>query len=175
IVPVEQSRRPVARLAQQGISHVYREEIGYGHASRMIGDNLRRVLAWFVEHPREAKPRRVALAARVGGQRDRWFALCAPEMWPRLAIVDALIDSEGRVAVRSENVRSFAVSVDDLPASATRPLRLVVNGRQLVTSATQGWVVATLDQRCKEWRWQSAESLPELPTVPPLRGKAAAK
>ncbi|MGC8742043.1 MAG: PHB depolymerase family esterase [Candidatus Sumerlaeaceae bacterium] len=175
IVPVEQSRRPVARLAQQGISHVYREEIGYGHASRMIGDNLRRVLAWFVEHPREAKPRRVALAARVGGQRDRWFALCAPEMWPRLAIVDALIDSEGRVAVRSENVRSFAVSVDDLPASATRPLRLVVNGRQLVTSATQGWVVATLDQRCKEWRWQSAESLPEPPTVPPLRGKAAAK
>ena len=43
VIPVDESRRPVQRLAQLGISYRYREEHEYGHESRLIGDNLGRV------------------------------------------------------------------------------------------------------------------------------------
>ncbi len=173
IVPVEQSRRPVARLAEFGISHVYREEIGYGHASRMIGDNLRRVFAWFQEHPHQLKPRRLALASRVGNKRDRWLHLAATETWPMLATIDSFVDAEGKVAVRTHNVKAFAVSADDLPASATRPLRIVVDRNELATSLTQGWLVVNYDRKQRAWSWKSSEAAPEPTPLPPMRGPIA--
>ncbi len=172
IVPVEQSRQPVARMAERGISHLYCEEIGYGHASRMIGDHLRRVFAWFREHPRELRPRRIALAGRLGGARDRWLMLVAPAAWPRLAIVDAMVDAEGRLHVEGRNVGAFAVRADDLPASATRPLRVVVDGREITTEVSRGWLILEKTGPA-DWKLITNEAVPSPSPAPPLRGIAA--
>ena len=43
---------PEARLAELGISHRYREEHGFGHSSRLIGENLPRIFEWFDQHRR---------------------------------------------------------------------------------------------------------------------------
>ena len=70
IVDVRRSHRPCEILAGLGISFQYREEIGYGHGSRMIGDNLDRVFAWFAAHPRpKAAPGKTFPPARA----RRWF------------------------------------------------------------------------------------------------------
>ncbi len=52
IVPVGNSREAAAELKRLGIAHEYREETGYGHGSKMIGDNFDRLFAWFAAHPR---------------------------------------------------------------------------------------------------------------------------
>jgi poly(3-hydroxybutyrate) depolymerase len=52
IVPVDASRTAVRELTDRGISFRYREETGYAHSSRMIGDNLPRIFEWFNGHRR---------------------------------------------------------------------------------------------------------------------------
>ncbi|MCX7624596.1 MAG: hypothetical protein N2Z21_00040, partial [Candidatus Sumerlaeaceae bacterium] len=173
IVPVSQSRQPVEHLAQLGISHVYREPLGYGHASRMIGDHLRDIFRWFAVHARELKPWRLALASRTGGARDRWLALVSCAEWPRLAIVDGFVDSEGAVVVTTQNVAEFAIHPEDLPASATRPLRLKIDDEEVPTSASTGWVCFTRYAKQKSWAVSIAEHLPASPPLPPLRGPVA--
>ncbi len=49
VISVQQSRDAAKRLADLGVSFQYREEHGYGHSSRMIGDNLQRVFDWFAK------------------------------------------------------------------------------------------------------------------------------
>lgn len=173
IVPVAQSRRPVELMARSGITHVYHEEIGYGHASRMIGDHLERVFEWFRQHPRESRPRRLALASYLGGQRDRWLALLAPATWPQLALVDAFVDAQGTVDVSTRNVKAFALCVDDLPASATKPLRCRVDSQEITTSASAGWVILTRGKGKAGWKCLAQSDLPSPEPPPPLRGPIA--
>jgi hypothetical protein len=139
----------------------------------MIGDNLRRVFTWFAEHPRQRHPRRVALASRVGGVRDRWLVLVAPAQWPRLATVDALVDSDGHIRVEQTNVAAFAISAQDLPASATRPMRVVVDGSELSTTVDKGWVIVRRGDATHTWRWEHADAAPAAPLAPPLHAAVA--
>ena len=61
VVPVDDSRRAARRLVDLGISFQYREETGYAHSSKMIGDNLPRVFDWFLAHPRLERPSQAAI------------------------------------------------------------------------------------------------------------------
>lgn len=173
IVPVAESRQPAERMSKLGISHVYREPLGYGHASRMIGDHLPDIFRWFAQHPRELKPWRLALASRTGGMRDRWLALVKTAEWPRLGVLDAYVDSEGAIVATPRNVAEFAIHADDLPASAARPLRLRIGDEEVATSASTGWLHFACDAKQNSWKATVVEQLPAPTPLPPLRGPVA--
>ncbi|MCB9850849.1 MAG: alpha/beta fold hydrolase [Phycisphaerales bacterium] len=55
VVPVTQSRRAAATLAEHGISFRYWERQGYKHRSAIITDSLPQMFAWFADHRQESK------------------------------------------------------------------------------------------------------------------------
>lgn len=173
VVPVDQSRRPVQRMAELGITHAYREEIGYGHASRMIGDNLPRLFAWFDAHSRTETPRRVSLAAHLGGASNAWLQLLAPGDWPRLALVNAVVDSGGAILVDARRCSAFALRIDTLPAQTTHPLVLELNGERHSVRARTGWVVCRKSSAAATWSVAVAHEPPTPEAPPPLRGDIA--
>ncbi len=78
-------------MAELGISHQYRQEIGYGHASRMIGENLPRVFevvsgASSGGVGRSDVPSPHASDSAIGGS----ALLAKTETWPKLARLDAV-------------------------------------------------------------------------------------
>lgn len=178
IVPVRFSRLPVQRMAELGISHQYREEIGYGHASRMIGDNLPRVFEWFRAHPRVGRPQRCAIATRVG-HRNRWLVLLKTETWPKLARLDAVAEKNGPLRITAENVANFALHLSELPTSSGMPLRIAIGDWQTTLSATKGWAVfeahpPTASRKRagpKQWSIAYQHTLPQQAPVPEIRGK----
>jgi poly(3-hydroxybutyrate) depolymerase len=173
IVPVEQSRAPVAVMAARGISHVYREEVGYGHASRMIGDNLPRVFEWFTHHSREDKPRRVSLASRLPGASVRWLLLVETERWPRPALIDAWVDADGVLVVRQENVRAFALHVGDLPASASLPLKVRIDKQELAAERSTAWLQICRERKNGNWALSESTDKPAIAPLPSLKGAVA--
>jgi hypothetical protein len=142
IVPVENSRMPVELLAHFGISHEYREETGYAHSSKLIGDNLPRVFEWFNQHPRVARPKHVAIVSRtpLAGE-AYWLKLIGTSAYPKQATLDAFVDTTGNLTIRADGVKKFAVNLDALPTSASEPLKVTLGGGSFVAEKKRGWAV----------------------------------
>lgn len=174
VVPVTNSRAPAQRLAGMGVSHQYREEIGYGHASRMIGDNLPAVFEWFNRHTAVQKPRRVTVMTRTPSNgSSAWLRILETSDFPKPGSVDGYIDSTGTVVLSPDRVRSFAVNLRDLPSSASVPVQLEIGGWKAEVPGKRGWVVVSRAKRGGAWTHEMTSKAPEaaLPWI--LTGKAA--
>lgn len=140
IVPAGNSRTAVARLGELGISHRYREEIGYGHASALIGDNFARLFDWFGQHRRVTNPRRVTLAARTPAAGSlHWVRLLDTAVFPETATIDARVRDDGSVEVATRNVTAFALRLSGLPIRAADTRRVVVDGAEFEIVGSQEW------------------------------------
>ena len=165
VVPVKNSRRPAQRLAELGISFQYREETGYAHSSKMIGDNLPRILDWFNSHHRVNRPGRVTFV-RPGAEPGRAYWLCILESAGAAepAVVDATMEGPHRLVVTCEHVRRLAVKLDELPGRDQAPLEVSMNGHRVTIDRRAGWAVLTANPADGEWRWEIRESLEEWPS-----------
>jgi poly(3-hydroxybutyrate) depolymerase len=168
IVRVENSREPAAALARAGLSVQYREESGYGHASRMIGDNLPRILEWFNDHPRKTAPKHVTLASRTPRKASAWWLrILETTDYPKTATVDARIDTTGTMHVRTEHTKRFALDVAALSRFTTTPLEVNVDGQILRVMVATGWAEFTAGRRPGAWGLRAgADEVPQPPADP---------
>ncbi len=154
IVDVRNSREPVARLAELGISHRYAETHGYGHSSGLIGDSLDDVFAWFAAHRRPESPDHVRLAVRTPRKGAAWWLrVLETAGFPAAATIDARV-AEGTLAVSTADVRRFAV--DTTAAALDGVATAEVDGAALVlpddsrfaefTRGAGGWSVAGTEE-----------------------------
>lgn len=173
VVPVANSRDPVRLLPASGISFQYREETGYGHSSRMIGDNLPRVLDWFNQHTRVRRPLHVSVVARTpAGGSAYWLRLLETANSPFRATIDGMVDTSGTLQLAASGTKSFAVDLAGLPTSATEPLRISIGAPRFETPKKQGWLVLTAvgDGR---WTFSLRPDAPQPAAPAILTGKAA--
>ncbi|MDK2971125.1 MAG: hypothetical protein PWP23_880 [Candidatus Sumerlaeota bacterium] len=144
IVPVLNTRTTAQHLAGLGVSHRYREEHGYGHASSMIGDNLENVFRWIELHPRAEHPRRLTLAARTPRAGSAWWLrLHETEVFPATALIEAAINDAGTITITTSNVARFLVHLDALPPIESDGRSFIVDGNALATDRVEGWVLFT--------------------------------
>jgi len=150
VVAVDFSRRSAAKLAAAGVSFRYKEETGYEHASRMIGDHLPELLDWLAARRRPADPPRVRFATRGparGHGQAWWVAILETAEYPRPAFIEAEKFESGRVFVRrAENARRLALRLDSVAKQERRPgvssALVEFPGEQKISvSAGSGWAV----------------------------------
>lgn len=162
IVSVENSRAADKELRKLGLDHQYREESGYGHASRMIGDNLPRVFKWFDAHPRPKSVTTESVAAYSGTKGgSRWLRIVETDGGLKTGTAEAVITS-GVVTITTQHVRKLAVDLASLRAGDAAPIRVVVNGVTVNPDRAMGWLLLTNVQG--EWK---SEYVRELPTWKP--------
>ncbi len=154
-VSVENSRKAVSTLASMGLSVRYREETGYGHESKMIGDNLRRIFRWSIEHPKVTCPSRINLATRAPWTLNAfaWLKLLSSANFPDVAIINAKVDKESATLyITTKNVAQFTVNVDTLPfMGKTETMPVICDGVSLTLKKEKaGWAIFKSGST-KEW------------------------
>jgi len=174
VVAVANSREAVKELVDLGIPVRYREETGYGHRSKMIGDNFHRLFDWMDRHQKVNHPRRVTLTTRTPlTGRAFWVRLLETETFPQLATFDATLDTSGTVHVRAANVRSFALNLDAIPQEPRGSLAVEINKTyRREYSKPAKWWIFTRKGDSSGWAVEQREGadLPryESPVVAPL-------
>lgn len=154
IVEVEQSLRAVRRLAELGLSFRYREEYGYGHKSSMIGDNLPRVLRWFLEHRRVQSPAHVVHVARTPASgKAYWMRIVEPLKFPGTMRVAAEYRAPDQLHIQTENVRAFAVDLARLDPTSPETLLLTLDAAT-THSVAAGRSDAVFCRRDDAGRWK---------------------
>lgn len=145
VVRVASSREPVGRLIELGISVNYREESGFGHSSKMIGANFHRLFDWFDQIRKDNHPRRITFATRTPAAGNaHWIRVLATDSFPRLATIDASLDTTGTLRVAETNIRSFGIDVAALPSVMRRPILVkIVDDFEAELTATDGWALFT--------------------------------
>jgi poly(3-hydroxybutyrate) depolymerase len=139
IVEVEQSLRAARRLAELGLSFRYREEYGYGHKSSMIGDNLPRVLRWFLEHRRVSSPAHVAHVARTpAAGKAYWIRIIEPLAFPQSARVVANYRAPDHLQIQTDNLRAFAIDLSRLNPAPAGALTLTLDAATSHSIAARG-------------------------------------
>ncbi|MBN2446232.1 MAG: prolyl oligopeptidase family serine peptidase [Phycisphaerae bacterium] len=160
VVPVTQSRLPTRRLIELGISCQYREEHGYAHSSRLIADNLPRIIEWFDCHRLVRCPERVTLAAAPGDELKAYW-LEIPRIDPDAAgsaTVDATMESPGHLAIRTSFLSELTVLLDQLPGKSSAPLQLTINGKSFDLKTRVGLAHLQAAGSSREWRCNHIES-----------------
>jgi len=128
IVSVEHSRSAAKKLEGLGYEFHYREESGYGHESRMIGDNLDRVFEWFNRHPRVTQPEKVSLVARTPrAGRAYWIQILETIDFPQPASVEAEIKDSGQIFIETGNLRAFAIVKDFFPSPEQKTWKVQID------------------------------------------------
>ncbi len=144
IIPIRKSREAAARLIDLGISFQYREESGYGHSSKMIGDNFQRLFDWMDHHRRVASPRHITFVARTPkAGKAYWLRILQTEQFPKPASVDATVDSSGSLTVKTDNVAQLAIDLDASPAGIPETLPICINGSQQEIEGKTGILLLT--------------------------------
>ncbi len=161
IVSVEHSRSAVARLQGLGISYSYREEQGYGHDSRMIGDNLDRVFEWLNAHRLNSKPDRVALTTRTPlAGRAYWLSILETVEVPWLGTLEAEVRPGGSIAVRESNIARLALNLDALPGGKDESLSLSLDQVTYPIPRRSGWAVLTRASEGEGWTLECQDEAP---------------
>lgn len=111
IVHPDGSRLAAARLKELGIRHNYREETGYGHGSKLIGDNLPRLFDWMKGRRREARPGAFGVVSR-GGAAGKAYGLTihATDGATATGVLRAVRGEDGALRITAEHVRCLEVS-----------------------------------------------------------------
>lgn len=137
ILPVSESQAAAAALARAGISHALRVERGYGHASKMIGDNFDRIFAWFETRRRAAQPDTVRFSTRSPARgRAYWVEIMETARFPEYATVEASVASTGTVKIVARHARTLRLHLDAMPrgTQTTAPIRVQLDGQTFEAS-----------------------------------------
>lgn len=166
IVPVEFSREPVAILASLGIGARYREERGYGHGSKLIGDNFDLLFPWFEAHAIPERPGRVSLAVRTPRKgRAWWIDVRRTERFPSTATIDALLAKDGTVAIAESGVAAFALQPSAMPLEAAPEVTPMIGDLALGKfPASTPWILC--EKIDDAWRARAVGELPPIEIVP---------
>ena len=168
VVSVKHSRRPSRLLANQKLSFHYREEIGCGHASSLIGDNLDRIFERFLRTERASCPLRISLAARTPSRgRGWWIAMVELQEFGSVASLDATLGTD-EIRVSAANIKSFAVNASDLPEAHVSHTHVVCNESPAGAMQTGGgwhW----FENAGEEWNLKTVEALQPVPVLPGWR------
>lgn len=156
IVAVEQSRWPAQKLSEYGISFRYREETGYGHKSKMIGDNFPRVFDWMNAHRRDPKPKNIYFVTRTPARgRAYWLQILETEKFPYPAIANAQIGKPNRVLIKTDNVISIAVNLAELPLNAEGDIEISMDQIENFTiKEKDGWAIFAKDKDKGKWSYR---------------------
>ncbi len=148
VVPVCYSRNAAQQLAQLGISFCYREEIGYGHSSSMIGDNLDRVLSWFNNHRLVTQPPVVGCVATGHTPVTTYWVRVTKAFSPDVpASVSGRITATGDISLTTSLVCEMAINRSDLPSRVRPDATIEINGRAACSignsdsSGADDWIV----------------------------------
>ena len=163
IVPVSNSRIPAQKLAELGISFQYREEHGYGHKSKMIGDNFDRLFQWLNLHPRVSQPKHIRFVTRTPAHgKAYWLIILETTIYPRYAEINAIVDDENMVTIQTDNINQFAISLVDIPRQKDKSLRVKIDEYIHPTTENTPFAVFTRDFNSQRWKieYMTPEQLP---------------
>jgi hypothetical protein len=172
IVPVEESRAAARRLVDLGISFRYKEETGYGHSSKIIGDNLQCLFDWMEHHPSIERPRRISFVTRspkVG--KAYWLRVLKTTKFPELSTVKAEVNTSNTLVLETSNVEQVAIDLDRLPVVLDAPLPIEINGIAVNAPYRGRWLVLDREENPTTYSARLVETLPDyesplLTTVP---------
>lgn len=162
-VPISNSRRPAEKLAELGISFQYREEHGYGHRSKMIGDNFDRLFEWLNLHRRVTRPDRIRFITRTPKNgKAYWLTILETIKYPDYAEIKANIDEENMVTIETDNINQFGISLDDIPLRNGTALRVKIDDGIYEITGSGRFVVLKKDVNLDNWqiKYLTAERLP---------------
>lgn len=131
IVPVLQSRGPLAELRRLGGRAIFDETTGLGHAAWDYAAGSARAAAWvqWQVRPDSRTVRRLDFTAHDGAAARCWWAEIAE--WgaaPRPARFVATAGEGNTLFVELDNIARLRLRVAESPFDRTRALRVVVNG-----------------------------------------------
>ncbi len=172
IVPVEESRIAAHHLVDLGIPFRYKEETGYGHSSKMIGDNLQYLFDWMEHHPTVERPRRVSFVTRspkVG--KAYWLRILKTTKFPQLSSVKAEVNTSSTLVIETSNVEQMAIDLDRLPVVLDGPLPIEIDGIPIQAPYQERWLVLDREENPTTYSARLVKSLPDwesslLSTVP---------
>ncbi len=163
IVPVTNSRNAAQKLAQLGISFRYLEEHGYGHSSKMIGDNLERMFEWMKDHPRVINPDRIRFVTRTPLRGTAWWLkILHTSQFPYPATIEATIDDENILTISTENVQQFAINLKEIPKRDAPYLSVAIAGKTMKIIPVKEWLLLSKKDKGEGWLSEqiSADALP---------------
>jgi len=129
IVPVEQSRKMVARLKPLGYDVTYIEHPTAQHGGfdpQMEYDNY----DWFEDKRREAFPSHVVYkTATLKHNSAYWIEIVSFSREGAFASIDAEIIDRSAVRIRTENVAQFSVMLNEALVDRTLPIKFTIDDR----------------------------------------------
>jgi pimeloyl-ACP methyl ester carboxylesterase len=129
IVPVAQSRAMVARLRQLGYPITYDEYAEAAHGG-FPPEMERGKYEWFAQHVRTRWPRHVSYTtADLDHAGAYWAHIQRFEDLLDFASIDAQVESQQRIVVRTHNVSRFSLEVPHIYCPPGSPLEVVIDGR----------------------------------------------
>jgi len=163
VVSVEQSRMPAKRLSELGVSFRYKEEHGYGHMSKMIGDNFPHLFEWMEKHRRTPRPEAVHFVTRTPSRWNAyWLRILETTQYPHYAVVDARVKQPGTISIVTENVHRFAIHLAEVPIKSSASLKVSLNKGEFSVGKRDGWAIFTWDEKGKKWNYSydASQTLP---------------
>ena len=159
VVPVSGSRIPAAQLAELGISFRYKEENGYGHASKMIGDNFPELFNWLDSHRRKTNPSSIRFVTRSSSKGNAWWiAVLETVHYPKTAEVEAVLKEPDLLMLRTQNILRLGIDLENIPRDKSKPLRVLLNDQSITISESGGWGIFRLEIKDDKWKWSHQES-----------------
>lgn len=151
-VPVEHSRRMSHTLQKLQIPHTYVEVPACGHGC-MIESTTRLVVAWLCRQRRVSNPDRVRLVVHgLRHPRSHWVSVDQLERYGRAAQVDAAFEREGRLVVRTDNVRQITLG----PSKGRNASRVVLDGKAFPATNLSRHAMTFVQER---GRWKGTACL----------------
>lgn len=175
IVSVEHSRAAARRLERLGQPYVYREEHGYGHSSKMIGDNLDRLFLWMNAHRRNLRPGHVRFVTRTPVSGDAyWMRVLETAEFPKPAALEAQLDESAQLLLAAKGVKKFAFDLKQFMGKSHFPIRTQLDGQTFTLLGNFGWGIFTRSGTAGKWQYHHQREVPP-PYVSPVVGQVQPK
>jgi predicted esterase len=153
IVSVEHSRRAERELKRLAIPFRYKEEQGFGHASKMIGANFPELFDWLDSHKRITRPDSIQFVTVTPAKGDGyWVTIRETIDFPALASVKAIFQGNDRLSLRTQNCKRLRINLDDMPWDFSEPLKIDFNEKEYFIKDGKGKADFILNTDSNEWK-----------------------
>ena len=164
IVDISGSRIPASILPEIGVSMRYREEHGYGHSSKMIGDNLPRLFAWMNNHRRKERPERIRLVTKTPAKGEAWWVRILSTIdYPKPSSVTAEFTEPGELKIETRNVAKFTLDPRKMPFPEEASFQLSIDEGKLAIQRNDQIVLLSRKEKNGSWEtdYKSQSEIPE--------------
>lgn len=157
IVPVKNTRKTAALLSRNGISFRYKEEHGYGHASKMIGDNFVFLFDWLGKHKLNPSPERIKFLTRTPSKgRAYWLNIVETQEYPKIASIEAKVEKKDNlqtIKIKTQNVKRLSINFETCPVDIAKNFDIIIDETTLKSQQKMGkYLIFCLDAKSKVWR-----------------------